>query len=239
MQWIHEISDEAAFRATRVLTRALAMPQVLAAWRQQPTFLGLLLDAEPRPNVLIGGPEAIAKEIAKHLPPARVSRIESDLAALWADPRREEAPLALVVWSDPDESHVAVQIERSALGIVSDPPVKPGPLPEGASLEERRRWLRRHGAIAVDRVGGANMRACAARDEVAIVAVEADGELSYGYVPRARYAADFPEPVQLRPGESAACHAILVDMSWPGDNALYEPFRMVAWPSGGTKGGVH
>ena len=229
-KWIDKVAPESAFRATRVLSRAVNMRQVAAKWTAYPGMLALLVEGDPDPSVVIGGPDAIEKEIRTRRPAPAVAAIVDALAELWTRPRDEETLLALIVWPGADLAPelVAMEVARAALGVVVDPPVKPGPLAEGASPDERRRWLRKHADIAIDRVGAANMRACAARDEVAIVGVETDGELGYGYAPRADYPDDFPEPVQLRPGETAACHAVLVDMGLPGNDAPYEPFRMSA-----------
>jgi hypothetical protein len=232
-QWIDKVSPETSFRATRVLVRAGSMRQFVSRWTAQPSMLALLVEADPRPNVVIGGPAGIEEQIRTRMPAAVVAEICAALGELWSQPRSEETLVALVVWPGDGGGPqlVAMEVARAMFGAVADPPVKPGPLREGASPDERRRWLRKHAEIAIERVGGANMRACAARDEVAIVAVEGDGEISYGYAPRASYAEDFPEPVQLAPGETAACHAVLVDMGLPGDGAPYQAFRMVATAS--------
>jgi hypothetical protein len=100
------------------------------------------------------------------------------------------------------------------------------PLPAGATLAERKLWVESHVDLATYRVGSANIRSAAAGDFVAIVAVASNGNLSYGYVSRAQYPSDFPSAVQLKPGESAACWAILVDAGSPGGDAHYRAFRM-------------
>jgi hypothetical protein len=227
-QWVDKVSPETSFRVMRAVSRSLAQPAT-AKWRETPTLLGLLVDRRGRdPNLVVGGPEAIENIIRSFWRPDDVRAIRSALDDLWNDPRREESSFALVIWQTGRLPEMVALDVRAVLGPLPEASLGPSPLAASASPKERQQWLRKLGQVAIDRVGGANMRACAARDEVALVAVEPDGSLSYGYAPRSKYLEDFPEPVRLRPGETAACHAILLDMGLPGDQAPYQPFRMCA-----------
>jgi hypothetical protein len=230
MQWIDRVSSPTAFRAERVLIRAVRTPGVVATWTRQPAALALLVETANDPSVVIGGPDAIAQSIRSRMRPVVARAIGAALGELWADPRRHEGMLVLVVLSGPGGPElVAMQVALDALdptvGRV-EAPATPGPIADHATQAERNAWLDAYGSVAMRRVGTANILATARRDEVVLLGVGTGGELSYGYAARVDFRADFPEPVRLRPGESAACFALLLDMGAKGDSAPYRRFRM-------------
>ena len=171
--------------------RASKIPRVVAAWSSAcPRSLALLVEADPHPNVIIGGPTAIKKQIRKRLSAKLVAAICACLSELWADPRREETMLALVVTSD--AQLVAMGVDRAAFG-VPEPPIKPVSLaarvrrPMSASGGYVSMAISRRTALAAPTCGRVQP---ATRSR--IVAVAADGELSYGYAPRSEVRGGLP-----------------------------------------------